>query len=68
MDIYFTGQYILFGMEWNFENVCDSFVSPAVNKRTDEYGGSFENRIRMTLEIVDAIRAVIPISMPLFLR
>lgn len=44
------------------------FVSPVSNKRTDEYGGSFENRIRFTLEIVDAIRAVIPESMPLFLR
>ncbi|TFY82500.1 hypothetical protein EWM64_g1511 [Hericium alpestre] len=45
-----------------------SFVSPVSNKRTDEYGGSFENRIRLTLEIVDAIRAVIPDTMPLFLR
>ena len=45
-----------------------SFLSPASNKRTDEYGGSFENRIRLTLEIVDAIRAVIPEDMPLFLR
>ncbi|KLO05662.1 FMN-linked oxidoreductase, partial [Schizopora paradoxa] len=44
------------------------FVSPVSNKRTDEYGGSFENRIRLSLEIVDAIRAVIPESMPLFLR
>jgi 2,4-dienoyl-CoA reductase-like NADH-dependent reductase (Old Yellow Enzyme family) len=44
------------------------FVSPATNKRTDEYGGSFENRIRLTLEIVDAVRAVIPPTMPLFLR
>ncbi|KAG6822811.1 hypothetical protein H0H93_004793, partial [Arthromyces matolae] len=34
-----------------------SFVSPFSNKRTDEYGGSFENRIRLTLEIVDAVRA-----------
>ncbi|KII89986.1 hypothetical protein PLICRDRAFT_29157 [Plicaturopsis crispa FD-325 SS-3] len=45
-----------------------SFNSPASNKRTDEYGGSFENRTRLTLEVVDAIRAVIPESMPLFLR
>ncbi|KZS94490.1 FMN-linked oxidoreductase [Sistotremastrum niveocremeum HHB9708] len=44
------------------------FVSPASNKRTDDYGGSFENRIRLTLEIVDAVRAVIPKDMPLFLR
>ena len=44
------------------------FLSPAINKRTDEYGGSWENRIRLTLEIVDAVRAVIPPQMPLFLR
>ncbi|KAI0775531.1 hypothetical protein BD413DRAFT_602773 [Trametes elegans] len=48
--------------------LLDSFISPATNKRTDEYGGSFENRIRLTLEIVDAVRAVIPPSMPLLLR
>ena len=45
-----------------------SFVSPISNKRTDQYGGSFENRIRLTLEVVDAVRAVIPEDMPLFLR
>ncbi|KAG6819981.1 hypothetical protein H0H93_006811 [Arthromyces matolae] len=45
-----------------------SFLSPISNKRTDEYGGSFENRIRLTLEVVDAIRGVIPENMPLFLR
>ncbi|KAI1793241.1 FMN-linked oxidoreductase [Ganoderma leucocontextum] len=48
--------------------LLDSFVSPVSNKRTDEYGGSFENRIRFTLETVDAVRAVIPPDMPLFLR
>jgi 2,4-dienoyl-CoA reductase-like NADH-dependent reductase (Old Yellow Enzyme family) len=45
-----------------------SFISPVSNKRTDRYGGSFENRIRLTLEVVDAVRAVIPEGMPLFLR
>ncbi|RDB27989.1 NADPH dehydrogenase afvA [Hypsizygus marmoreus] len=44
------------------------FLSPVSNKRTDEYGGSFENRIRLTLEVVDAVRAVIPKDYPLFLR
>ena len=44
------------------------FLSPATNKRTDEYGGSFENRIRLTLEIVDIARQTIPDTMPLFLR
>ena len=45
-----------------------SFLSPVSNKRTDQYGGSFENRIRLTLEVVDAVRAVISDDMPLFLR
>lgn len=45
-----------------------SFLSPASNKRTDEYGGSFENRIRLTLEVVELARAAIPDTMPLFLR
>lgn len=45
-----------------------SFLSPASNKRTDEYGGSFENRIRLTLEVVDLTRQTIPDDMPLFLR
>ncbi|KAH7119726.1 NADPH dehydrogenase [Dendryphion nanum] len=45
-----------------------TFLSPASNKRTDEYGGSFENRIRLTLEIVDITRSTIPADMPLILR
>ncbi|KAI0628615.1 hypothetical protein C8Q77DRAFT_358106 [Trametes polyzona] len=44
------------------------FLSPISNKRTDEYGGSFENRVRIVVEVVDAIRRVIPEDMPLFLR
>jgi 2,4-dienoyl-CoA reductase-like NADH-dependent reductase (Old Yellow Enzyme family) len=44
------------------------FMSPVTNRRTDEYGGSFENRIRLLVEIVEAIRRVIPTGMPLFLR
>jgi 2,4-dienoyl-CoA reductase-like NADH-dependent reductase (Old Yellow Enzyme family) len=45
-----------------------SFVSPASNQRTDEYGGSFENRIRLTLEVVDLTRKTVPKDMPVFLR
>ncbi|KAI0792471.1 hypothetical protein C8Q75DRAFT_804847 [Abortiporus biennis] len=48
--------------------LLSEFLSPTVNNRTDEYGGSFENRVRLTLQVVDAVRAVIPPSMPLFLR
>ncbi|KAI5996150.1 hypothetical protein EDD15DRAFT_2250703 [Pisolithus albus] len=48
--------------------LISSFLSPYSNKRTDEYGGSFENRIRFPLEVVDAVRNVIPDDMPLFFR
>lgn len=44
------------------------FLSPLSNHRTDEYGGSFENRIRFTLEVVDAVREVWPADYPLFIR
>lgn len=45
-----------------------SFLSPVSNQRTDKYGGSFENRVRLTLELVEETRAIIPKDMPLFLR
>ena len=44
------------------------FLSPLANRRTDEYGGSFENRVRFTLEVTDAVRSVWPESLPLFMR
>ncbi|KZF23035.1 FMN-linked oxidoreductase [Xylona heveae TC161] len=44
------------------------FLSPISNKRTDEYGGSWENRTRLLLEIVDLVRAAIPQDSPLFVR
>ncbi|THV53863.1 hypothetical protein BGAL_0040g00240 [Botrytis galanthina] len=44
------------------------FLSPASNKRTDDYGGSFENRTRVVLEIVDLTRQIMPKDMPLFFR
>ncbi|MFI9201398.1 NADH:flavin oxidoreductase/NADH oxidase [Streptomyces sp. NPDC053048] len=44
------------------------FLSPHSNHRTDEYGGSFENRTRFALEIVDAVREVWPDELPLFFR
>lgn len=44
------------------------FLSPHSNKRTDRYGGSFENRTRFALEVVDAVRAVWPEDKPLFFR
>ncbi|KAI1378130.1 NADPH dehydrogenase [Hypoxylon crocopeplum] len=44
------------------------FLSPATNHRTDEYGGNFENRVRLVLEIVEEFRKVMPADMPLFVR
>jgi len=44
------------------------FLSPLSNHRTDEYGGSFENRIRLLLEIVKEIQTVWPQNLPLFVR
>ncbi|PGH13303.1 hypothetical protein AJ79_03717 [Helicocarpus griseus UAMH5409] len=45
-----------------------SFLSPVSNNRTDEYGGSFENRIRLSSEIITITRQNMPENMPLFLR
>lgn len=44
------------------------FLSPLSNQRTDDYGGSFANRTRLLLEVVAAVRAVWPESLPLFVR
>ena len=44
------------------------FLSPLSNQRTDEYGGSFENRIRLLLEVVEAVKTVWPENLPLFVR
>jgi 2,4-dienoyl-CoA reductase-like NADH-dependent reductase (Old Yellow Enzyme family) len=44
------------------------FLSPLSNQRTDQYGGGFENRIRMVVEVVDAIRAALPAELPFFVR
>jgi len=44
------------------------FYSPLSNQRTDEYGGSFENRIRLLLEVIDTVKEVWPEENPLFVR
>jgi len=44
------------------------FLSPLSNMRTDVYGGSFENRIRLLLEVVEAVKIVWPDVLPLFVR
>lgn len=45
-----------------------SFLSPIANDRTDDYGGTLENRTRLVLEVVDAVRSVWPAARPLFIR
>ena len=44
------------------------FLSPLANRRTDDYGGSFENRTRLTVRVAEAIRKVWPERLPLFCR
>ncbi len=48
--------------------LINEFLSPLSNKRTDEYGGSFTNRVRFLLEIVQATRKVMGYNLPLFVR
>ncbi|KAJ5999345.1 hypothetical protein N7451_007155 [Penicillium sp. IBT 35674x] len=48
--------------------LINQFLSPVTNRRTDRYGGSFENRIRLLIEVIVAVRAVIPEKMPVFVR
>lgn len=45
-----------------------SFLSPISNKRTDDYGGSFENRARLALRVVKEVRSVWPEHLPLAMR
>jgi 2,4-dienoyl-CoA reductase-like NADH-dependent reductase (Old Yellow Enzyme family) len=44
------------------------FLSPLVNTRSDDYGGSYYNRVRLCREVVDAVRGVWPDRLPLFVR
>lgn len=44
------------------------FMSPISNKRTDQYGGSFENRLRFPLSVAKAVRAIVPKGVPLGAR
>lgn len=44
------------------------FLSPLANKRTDEYGGSLENRMRLTLEVFGAVRSAFPAEKPVWIR
>ena len=48
--------------------LINEFLSPLSNERTDDYGGSFENRCRFLLQIVESVREVIGYNLPLFVR
>lgn len=44
------------------------FLSPIANQRTDIYGGSLENRMRFPLEVFDAVKAAVPVDIPVWVR
>jgi 2,4-dienoyl-CoA reductase-like NADH-dependent reductase (Old Yellow Enzyme family) len=44
------------------------FLSPLANRRTDDYGGSLENRMRLVLRVAERLRNVMPAELPLFIR
>ena len=48
--------------------LLSSFISPLTNQRTDEYGGSLDNRLRYPLEVFNALRAVWPKHLPMSVR
>jgi anthraniloyl-CoA monooxygenase len=48
--------------------LLSSFITPLTNKRTDEYGGSLENRLRFPLEVFRAMRAAWPSDKPMSVR
>jgi 2,4-dienoyl-CoA reductase-like NADH-dependent reductase (Old Yellow Enzyme family) len=48
--------------------LINEFLSPLSNHRNDEYGGLFENRIRILLEIIEGVREIIKETVPLFVR
>jgi anthraniloyl-CoA monooxygenase len=48
--------------------LLSSFLSPISNQRTDDYGGSLDDRLRFPLEVFDAVRAVVPGTIPVTVR
>lgn len=44
------------------------FLSPLSNQRTDDYGGSLENRMRLPLRVAERVRAIVPAELPVFVR
>jgi anthraniloyl-CoA monooxygenase len=58
----------LLHLDLSHGSLLATFLSPLTNRRTDEFGGSPENRLRYPLEIVDAVRSVWPPDRPLSVR
>jgi len=48
--------------------LLQEFLSPLSNHRSDEYGGSFENRIRLLQQVIDGVKSIWPSENPLFVR
>lgn len=48
--------------------VLNRFISPATNNRTDRYGGSLENRVRLTVEVISGIRQAVGPDFPILVR
>lgn len=48
--------------------ILNRFLSPATNNRTDIYGGSLENRVRLTVEVIEAVRAAVGPDFPILVR
>ena len=58
----------LLELHWAHGYLLSSFLSPITNRRTDEYGGSLESRMRFPLQVFDAVRAVWPQDRPISVR
>jgi 2,4-dienoyl-CoA reductase-like NADH-dependent reductase (Old Yellow Enzyme family) len=60
--------YQLLELHAGHGRLLHSFYSPVANRRTDDYGGSWENRVRLLVEVVDAVRGQWPEHLPLAVR
>jgi 2,4-dienoyl-CoA reductase-like NADH-dependent reductase (Old Yellow Enzyme family) len=63
-----TAGFKLLELHFAHGYLVHEFLSPQSNHRTDEYGGSFENRTRFAREVTSAVRKCMPDTMPLFVR
>ena len=64
----YSARYDMIEVHGGHGYLITNFLSPHTNWRTDEYGGSFENRSRLLLEVVDEIRRQVPRDFPLSVR